>query len=485
MNLSGQPRRLAPLIILVILIALCAPSVADEPAGMVADAAERQDARSLEQLLKQGAAVDAAQPDGMTAVHWATWYDDATMLEQLLTAGANAEAANRYGVRPLLLACENGSDACVRLLLDAGADPNTRAAGDVTALMLAARTGRITVVRRLIGAGAEVDAKQRRGQTALMWAAAEGHADVIQALIDAGADFRKRLPSGFTPLLLAAREGQRRVVDVLLAAGENVNQVIQAEHSGGRAPRVGMSPLLMAVENGHFQLAVDLLEAGADANDQRSGYTPLHAISWVRKPNFGDGLDGQPPPIGSGRVTSLELVRQLVAHGADINARLKRGRGGRGRLNRKGSTPFLFACDTADLPLMRLLLELGADPTVPNADNSTPLMAAAGLGTMAPNEEAGTEEEMLQAVTLLLELGADVNAVDDHGETAMHGAAYNNAPRVVALLARRGADPKIWNRPNEYGWTPLKIAQGHRVGNFKPSPHTVAAIEQALRPSER
>src|SRR5262249_46928361 len=158
---------------------------------------------------------------------------------------------------------------------------------------------------------------------------------------------------------------------------------------------------------------------------------------------------------GSGNLTSLQFVRDLVNYGADVNTQLKRGSSGRGQLNQTGATPFLMAWDTADVPLMRLLAELGADPTITNADNCPPLLAAAGLGTLAPSEEAGTEEEMIEAVKFLLELGADINAVDANGETAMHGAAYNNAPKIVDLLVARGAKAEIWNRQNKYGWTPL------------------------------
>jgi ankyrin repeat protein len=237
----------------------------------------------------------------------------------------------------------------------------------------------------------------------------------------------------------------------------------------------------MAVENGHFELAVELLKAGADPNDQRCGFTPLHVLTWVRKPNRGDGEDGDPPPLGSGNVSSLQFVRELVAHGADVNARLERGASGGGRLSQKGATPFLMAADTADVPLMRLLLELGADPQRPNADGSPPLLAAAGLGTLAPGEEAGTEDEALEAVRLLLDLGAEVNAVDENGETAMHGAAYASFPSMVRLLADHGADIAVWNHANRYGWTPLRIAQGYRPGNFKPAPETIAALEQVMR----
>jgi ankyrin repeat protein len=150
-------------------------------------------------------------------------------------------------------------------------------------------------------------------------------------------------------------------------------------------------------------------------------------------------------------------------------------------LSRIGATPFLLSASSSDAPLMRTLVELGADPLLPNADNSPPLLAAAGVGTRAPGEEAGTESEVLEAVALAIELGGDINAVDDNGETAMHGAAYKSLPKVVQYLADRGAKIEIWNRKNKYGWTPLLIAEGYRVGNFKPSVETIAAIHQVMR----
>ena len=217
---------------------------------------------------------------------------------------------------------------------------------------------------------------------------------------------------------------------------------MQPKKSSGRAPARGTTPLILAVENGHFELAVALLEAGADPNDQRSGFTALHTLTWVRKPNRGDEESGDPAPIGSGTLTSLQLVEKLVEHGADVNARLKRGASGRGVLSRRGATPFLLAAMTADVPYMKTLVKLGADPRLPNAQHCTPLMAAAGVGCLAPGEEAGTEDEAIEAVKLALELGNDVNAVDDNGETAMHGAAYKSFPRIVQLLADKGAEDR-------------------------------------------
>lgn len=314
-----------------------------------------------------------------------------------------------------------------------------------------------------------------------MWAAADGHAAVVELLFQAGGNVNARLNSGFTSLLFAAREGRMEVVRALLKAGGDPNDAIEAEKAGGKSPRPGTSALLLAVENGHFELAIQLVKAGANPNDQRSGYTPLHTLTWVRKPNRGDGDDGQPPPDGSGNLTSLQFVRELVALGADVNARLERGASGRGKLSMTGATPFLLASRTADLSYMRLLVELGARPDVTNRDGCTPLMAAAGIGTLAPTEEAGTESEALDAVFYLLTLGADVNAVDENGETAMHGAAYKSLPKMVRLLAERGARIDIWNRKDKYGWTPLLIAEGFRPGNFKPSAETIEAIHDVMR----
>jgi ankyrin repeat protein len=165
-----------------------------------------------------------------------------------------------------------------------------------------------------------------------------------------------------------------------------------------------------------------------------------------------------------------------------VNARLKNGKGGPGLWNKAGATPFLMAAATADVAYMRLLVELGANPLLGNVDNCTPLMAACGIGvgSDAANETAGEEPEVLEAAQMLLDLGVDVNAVDANGETAMHGAAYKNLPKVVQFLADRGAKIEIWNRKNKYGWTPLLIAEGHRPGNFKPSAETIVALHRVM-----
>jgi len=221
-----------------------------------------------------------------------------------------------------------------------------------------------------------------------------------------------------------------------------------------------------------------LLDAGADPNADLTGYTALHEISVVRKPGVGDN---DPAPEGSGTMTSLELVKKLVAKGANVNAKMtKKVNLNNTRANEIGATPFMLAALTADADLMKALVALGADPKINNVDNSTPLMMAAGLATRSPGEDAGTESEVLEAVQVALSLGNDINAVDNNGETPMHAAAYKNLPQVVKLLAAKGAKIEIWSKPNRFTWTPLDIAMGYRFGNFKPSPDTEAAIREVM-----
>ncbi len=450
----------------------------------LADAAERSDRTAVRALLARP--VDANQPqvDGMTALHWASHRDDLETARLLIEARANPDARNRYGVTPLAQACTNGVGPMVDLLLAAGADPNARLEGGETPLMTASRAGRVGPVRALLARGAEVDAREHRGQTALMWAAAEGNAEVVEALLGAKADFRTPLPSGFTPLFFAVREGRTAAARALLKAGADPNEAMDPKRRPAKGAVRGTTPLVLAVENGHFDLAVALLEAGADPNDQRSGYTALHTLTWVRKPNRGDGDDGDPAPIGSGTLESLPFVAKLAEHGADINIRLKRGPSGRGVLNRAGATPLLLAAMTADVPLIRELVRLGADPLLANIDGCTPLMAAAGVGCLAPEEEAGTEAEAIEAIKYLRGLGAELDTVDANGETAMHGAAYKSFPGVVRYLAEAGPRADLWDREDKHGWTPLAIAEGHRPGNFKPSPETIEAIRAAMAASK-
>jgi ankyrin repeat protein len=476
---------------LALLVVAAAVTAAAAERAALADAVERRDDAAVRTLLKSGADVNVTQIDGTTALHWAAYHDDVETTALLVRSRANVNATNRYGVPPLALACTNGNAPVVKLLLDAGADANATVKGGETVLMMAARSGSVDAVKALLMRGGRHDARERRGQTALMWAAAEGHAAVVRALIEAGADINATLESGFTPFFFAVREGHINVVRALLEAGVDVKEPLRrlekapegsTDYASSRSAR-GTSPLLLAVQNGHFELAIALVDAGADPNDLQTGFTPLHTISWVRRPDSSDVSDPA-PPAGSGRLTSLQFVREIVKRGATVNLRLPKGTpkvpNTSSRIASEGATPFLLAADRSDIALMKLLLELGADPLLPNFNNTTPLMAAAGLGTTEPLEEAGEESEALEATKMLLDLGADINAADADGDTAMHGAAYGAYPTVVNVLAERGADPQIWKEKNKFGRTPLFIAEGYQGRLPRPDTPTIEAVTRLM-----
>jgi ankyrin repeat protein len=440
------------------------------------DAIKSRNKSVIQALLQQRVDVNAFEPDGTTALHWAVRTDDAATVEALLRAGAKVKAANRYGATPLSLAATNGNAAIIETLLKAGADPNAALPDGETALMTAARTGKLDAVKALLTHGANANAKEpTRGQTALMWAAAEGNSDAIRALVEKGADIQTRSNGGWTALLFAVREGKIPAVKTLLAAGATVNESLARRGDTANTPNAFM----LAAANAHYELASFLLDTGADPNAAPQGWTALHQITWVRKVGVGDN---GPAPQGSGTMGSLEFVRKLVAKGANLNARVTRKPNmGTTTLNAIGATPFLLAARTKDVELMRLLADLGADPLLTNEDGTTPLMVAAGIGTSSPLEDPGIEPEVLEAVKLALKLGGDINAVDKKGETAMHGAAYKHVPSVVSFLAENGAKVEVWNKQNERGWTPLKIVEGIPVGmNIAGDAPTRAVIRRLM-----
>ena len=367
-------------------------------------------------------------------------------------AGATVNARNDYGATPLSLACANGNAAMAGRLLTAGASPNTALPSGETVLMRCARTGSAEAVKSLLARGADVNATDHeQGQTALMWAVAQAHPAAAQALIEGGADVHARSKGGFTPLLFAARAGDVDSARVLLAAGANVNET---------APN-GMTALVLASASGREALAIFLLEKGAAPNAaDADGATALH-YAVVRGITPLNGVVFANYVSHFYRPNMVELVKALLAHGADPNVQLvKTPRlAGRSSNNVPGATPFLLAAAGADPTVMRVLVAGGADPRLATKGNLTPLMAAAGVS----RAQDFTDEEKRSAmvtVRLAVELGADVNAVNEAGLTALHGAASNGADDIVRFLAERGA--KLDAR-DKYQQTPLSIASGMRL----------------------
>ena len=518
---------------LLVVLALASKAVAGGADPPLISAVQTGDLEAVRTILAERVEVDTPAPDGMTALHWAVQNDDLAIVEALLAAGADVRAATRYGVEPINLAAINGSGGILRRLLDAGADPNVPISGGTTPLMQAARNGTPDAVRALLSAGAGVDAREEaREQTALMWAAAEGNAAAIEALVEAGADINahsKMPPSstrgapnpypnrvappappasgtpeqaitppggnplvlrhlypkardvsrnsygartvteGLTPLLFAARAGHVEAVHALLDLGADIEE----------SASDGTAPLYIAIVNAHWELAAGLLERGANPNADGRGITPLQQLVVTRRLHLGH----LPHPTPTGAITSIELARLLVAKGADLDARMtvsSMGDGYRNRMNRMGSTPFLLAAKGIDPEMMRLLVEMGADPFIPSLENTNALMLAAGVHQFNPAEDAGTEEESLEAVQYCIEeLGFDVNATDDNGEMALHGSAYKGFNTVAQYLVDQGARLDV---QNVLGWTPLTIANGVMYTNFyKSQRHTADLLVELMR----
>jgi len=437
------------------------------------DVVKAGDAAAARTLLARGGDPNSGDADGSTVLHFAVENDETELIQALLAAGARARVANRHGITPLHLAATNGNATIVQRLIAAGADVNGVTPGGETALMMASRTGDPETIKALLTHGAMVDAKEGwRGQTALMWAATENNAAAIRLLVEAGADVKTKSTGGsFTAFLFAVRGGHIDAARALLDSGANVNE---------RLPD-GMSALVLALYNAHFELAAFLLDRGADPNAAEQGWTALHQVAWSRRPNRGFNMPGAVP---TGRIDSLELVRKLVAKGANVNARMtKEPRdGNRNMLNRIGATPFVMAAKSADVPLMRVLLESGADPKIKTNDGTSALMAAAGVGVYGPGESPGTHEEALEAVKLAYEAGGgDVNDVNRDGETALLGAVYRGgAVPVIQFLSDKGAKLDVANKKQ---WTPLLAAEGvvYASSGIRRYPEAAALIRKLMR----
>ena len=512
--------------VVIAAVLLSATSAAAEQGGLAAggpdtrlvDAVQRQDFEMAATLLEQGVDANIPQADGATALAWAAHWDAVDVATLLVEAGADVDAANDLGVTPLMLAAHNGRSPMVEALLAAGANPNaTRPSGD-SALMMAAKAGSADVVRLLTRAGANPNRTTDAGHTALMWAAAEGHADVVQTLIDQGAgviDVRTaferprqrgyggggrrelvllregeaanpaefprdgdgdppRTQGGFTPLLYAVLGGHIDTVRVLLDAGSPVDE----------ASPDGVSALMLALTKRHEELALLLIERGADPN-----YDARNELL-ISNPHLADGQD----PLAAEPVDQVtdfagyaalhlaaatrqhDALRALLAAGADPNARMDRPKRfttafeigvftspGSGRLTQVGSTPFMVAAKTADAEAMRILADGGADPFLTTDDGTTALALAAGIGKRAATEITyydWDQHNAIEAVQLALDLGVDINAANEWGETALHGAAYHAADDLIRFLVDQGADINATDWEEQ---TPLRLAKGHMI----------------------
>ena len=403
---------------------------------------------------------------------------DADGVADLIAAGANVNAVNDYGVTPIALAATNGSAAMIETLLDAGANPNAALQTGETVLMTAARTGNAVAVSALLARGADVDARQdSKGQTALMWAVSERHLDVVTTLLDRGADLSAKTEGGSTVLLFAAREGDIEIARVLLTRGADIDA----------AASDGATPILVATVRGHAPLAKFFLELGADPDGdaETAGYTPLH---WASTKSEGVITNDYPAAPGEwaalagipNRREKLDLINALLAHGAEINARVTKDlpRYGFTLFKRNyllGGTPFYLASLVADVEVMRLLLAKGANPEITANDDTTALMVAGGIAH-ADNESRVLESDRLEAVKLTVELGHDLSAVNKAGFSLVHAAAFAGQDSVIQFAAGNGA--KL-SELAKNGQSPLGIAEGNNLsGFFADRPSTAALLRE-------
>jgi len=482
--------------------------------SLVADAAMNGDYATVQSLLQKKADVNAPQADGATAIQWAAYQDDLKLADLLLAAGANPKTPNRDGATALQLASVRGSAAMIAKLLKAGADANERGVHGETPLMYASRSGRVEALQVLLDHGADVNAKETlRGTTALMWAVEQDHVDAVKLLLQHSADvaavsapdskggtaylaptvaqraeqekfFRRGTGGkakdldaaalakafgqttntkggGLTALILAARQNSLDCAKLLVAAHANVNQT----------SRYGWTPLLTAVQNRHYKLGAFLLDHGADPNiANNGGWTPLYIAVDNRN------IEGGDYPVRDPDMDHLDFIKLLLAHGANVNARVCGMESTPGHckgdstetrtifvmqwLYEDGATPFLRAAQSGDVTVMKLLLAHGADPKIATTNGDTALMVAAGIGWVEGVTFQWSPEENLEAVKMCLDLGLDPNAVDGDGRTALHGAAHKGSDAVVQLLVDHGAKLNAMDNGSRDTFT--GTLQGHR-----------------------
>ena len=505
------------IVVALALTCILVPAARAAGSNRLVDAAANADVAAVRQLLAAGAVVDAADADGATPLHWAVWADDPPTVEALLAAGARATATNAFGVAPISIAAANGSARILERLLDAGARVDTVDAAGDTALMAAVRSGNPDAVRLLLDRGAPAgNAEPQLGHTALMWAARTDNGPIVRLLLERGApiDARTRVgtrpavrppgagggshgvgivrggvppqgeqqptPGGMTALLFAARDGSLEATRALLDAGADLNA----------ADANGMTPLLMAITNAQFPVAQMLVERGADVQAADwYGRTPLWAAVEARNLDLRSGATDN----GVDRAAAMRLIEAIAAKGVDVDARVKEFPPQRRHMLPLGSlewvdftgqTAFIRAAQSADVPVMRLLLSKGADPSITTFNGTSALMAAAGVNWVAGQTYSESPARWLEAVRLCLELGLDVNAVNEMGLAAVHGAANRGSDDIIELLARHGARLDV---PDAQGRTPYVWAEGVFLATNSPvaKPSTMALLQRLTAASGR
>jgi ankyrin repeat protein len=453
-------------------------------------AVQRDQLETVGLLLKGGASATETNRYGISPLLAACEIGNVEIIDRLLRAGADANSATPAGETALMVAARTGRVAAVKRLVAAGADVNAKETmRGQTALMWAAAEDNLEATTMLLEAGATVNARTPAGFTALHFAVRGGNIAVVKALASHGANINDAIqptavPRPAAPMRTTTAAAAPPAAGATAAPGapgataapggaapaagaygrpatanSGVAQLLQVFNTGSRGGRGGIggtSPLVLAITNAHFELAATLLDLGADPNADGQGWTPLHQLAWTRRPPVQHGL---PPAVPTGNITSLELAEKLLQYGADPNVRMTRepSDGARNILNRIGSTPFLQAAKLADLPFMKLLLDYGADASIPTSEGATPLMAAAGVGIWQVGENAGTNDEAFEAVKLCYQAGNKVDTADVNGDTALHGAAHRGANEIVAFLVEKGAKLDV---VNVIGWSPFTIAHG-------------------------